>query len=100
MPCSGIQPRNVLTFLQTVEAKSDYETAKCLRATIGEVLRYAVATLRAETDPTPVLHSALISRKVRHMPAIFDAPTFARVAWTIWTYEGRARRDDELVERA
>ncbi|MFH2073991.1 MAG: integrase arm-type DNA-binding domain-containing protein [Pseudomonadota bacterium] len=89
MPITDIRPRDVLAVLRVVESKGNYETAKRLRTTIGEVFRYAVATLRAETDPTPVLRGALISPKVRHMPAITDEEEFGRLVRAIWRYEGR-----------
>ena len=96
IPITDIRPRDVLVVLRAVEAKGNYETAKRLRTTIGEVFRFAVATLRAETDPTPVLRGALISPKVRHMPAIVDAPKFARLVRAIWAYEGRGRTASAL----
>jgi hypothetical protein len=43
--------------LRIVESRGRHETARRLRATIGEVFRYAVATGRAETDPTGALRS-------------------------------------------
>jgi len=43
-----------------VEAKGNYETAHRLRARIGSVFRYAVASGVAETDPTYALRDALI----------------------------------------
>ena len=96
MPIAEIKPRDVLAVLRAIEAKGNYESAKRLRTTIGEVFRYAVATLRAETDPTPVLRGALISPKVRHMPAIVDAPRFARLIRAIWNYEGRGNTASAL----
>lgn len=84
-----IKPADVLAVLRSVECRGNYETAKRLRTTIGEVFRYAVATLRAESDPTPVLRGALISPKVRHMPAITEEDEFARLVRAIWRYEGR-----------
>jgi len=89
MLITDIKPADVLTVLRSVEARGTYETAKRLRTTIGEVFRYAVATLRAETDPTPVLRGALISPKTRHMPAIIEEDEFGRLVRAIWRYEGR-----------
>ncbi|KJS27344.1 MAG: integrase [Hyphomonadaceae bacterium BRH_c29] len=88
-PITEIRPADVLSVLRSVEGRGNYETAKRLRTTIGEVFRYAVATLRAESDPTPVLRGALISPKVRHMPAITEEDEFARLVRAIWRYEGR-----------
>lgn len=88
-PITEIRPADVLAVLRSVEGCGNYETAKRLRTTIGEVFRYAVATLRAESDPTPVLRGALISPKVRHMPAITEEDEFGRLVRAIWRYEGR-----------
>ncbi|MCI4643889.1 MAG: tyrosine-type recombinase/integrase [Hyphomonadaceae bacterium] len=87
MPVTDIKPADILPVLRSVEARGTYETAKRLRTTIGEVFRYAVATLRAETDPTMVLRGALISPKVRHTPAITDAKRFGQLIRAIWSYE-------------
>ncbi|MGH1421612.1 MAG: tyrosine-type recombinase/integrase [Hyphomonas sp.] len=89
MAMNDIRPADVLAVLKRVEARGTFETAKRLRFTIGEVFRFAVATLRAESDPTPVLRGALISPKVRHMPAITDEHEFGRVIRSVWNYEGR-----------
>jgi integrase len=89
MRITDVRPADVLAVLRAVESRGTYETAKRLRTTIGEVFRYAVATLRAETDPTPVLRGALISPKVRHMPAITQEEEFARLVRAVWRYQGR-----------
>lgn len=56
-----IRPIDVLPVLRKVEARGRYESARRLRSTIGAVFRYAVATARAENDPTIALHGALIT---------------------------------------
>lgn len=91
IPIKEIKPADILAVLKAVEARGTYETAKRLRTTIGEVFRYAVATLRAEADPTQVLRGALIAPKVRHMPAITEPDAFARLIRAIWQYEGAAQ---------
>ena len=85
-----IRPAEVLDVLREVEARGTHETAKRLRTTIGEVFRYAVATLRADSDPTAPLRGALIRPKVRHMPAITDPESFRRLVRAVWSYEGRS----------
>ena len=87
-PIDQIKPADILAILKTVEARGHYETAKRLRTTIGEVFRYAVATLRAEHDPTQVLRGALISPRVRHRPAITEEHDFGRLVRAIWEYDG------------
>jgi integrase len=43
-----------------------------LRATIGQVFRFAIATARAVNDPTIALRGALLPPKVKHRSAILD----------------------------
>ncbi len=52
------------------EERGCFETARRLRATIGAVFRYAVATSRAEIDPTPVLRGAIVPPKSTPRAAI------------------------------
>jgi hypothetical protein len=59
---SEIRPLAVLKVVQEIEFKGNYETARRLKSTIGQVCRYAVATSRAEFDPTPVLQGAITPR--------------------------------------
>jgi hypothetical protein len=51
-PIKEITAPEILSVLRTVESRGKLETARRLRATIGQVFRYAVATGRAEADPT------------------------------------------------
>jgi hypothetical protein len=65
-----IKPIEVLRVLQEVENRGCYETARRLRSTIGAVCRFAVATARAEADPTSALRGALTTPKVVPRAAI------------------------------
>jgi hypothetical protein len=56
----------VLSVLRLIEARGQLETAGRLRAMIGEVFRYAIATGKAENDPTFALRGALIVPKTKH----------------------------------
>ena len=58
--CSSGYPRG---FAQSLEARGRYKSARRLRSTIGSVFRYAIATARAETDPTYSLRGALAQVK-------------------------------------
>ena len=51
LPMRSIRPIDVLGVVQDPEGKGCYETARRLRATIGAVCRYAIATGRAEHGP-------------------------------------------------
>ena len=67
-PIAEITAPEVLAVLRGVEARGRHETARRLRATIGEVFRFAVATGRAETDPTGALKGALTTPTVNIAP--------------------------------
>jgi len=60
-----------------------------MRSVVGSVFRYAIATQRAENDPTFALRGALTSPKVRHRSAITTAPEFAALLRAIDTYQGQ-----------
>lgn len=59
-PISDITASEVLVPLRKVEAQGNYETARRLRAVISQVFRYAIATAKAENDPTFGLKGAEI----------------------------------------
>lgn len=87
-PISEITASEILVPLRKVEDRGNYETARRLRATIGQVFRHAVATARAEYDPTTNLRGALIAPKVTHRPAITSRNAFGGLLRAIWGYEG------------
>ena len=64
------------------------ETASRLRAVIGEVFRYAIATGRAENDPTFALRGALTTPTTKHRAAIVEAVQFGALLRAIDDYEG------------
>jgi integrase len=71
-PITEISAPEVLKVLRSVEARERRESAKRLRAVIGSIFRYAVATGRASNDPTAALKGALMAPIVRHRAAIVD----------------------------
>ena len=89
-PITEITAPLILKTLRKVEAKGNYETAHRLRARIGSVFRYAVASGIAETDPTYALRDALI-RPIRvHRAAITDPKALGRLMNEIDGFEGQA----------
>jgi integrase len=88
-PITEISAREVLAVLLTIEARGQHETARRLRAVIGEVFRYAIATDRAENDPTGALKGALVTPKVTHRAAIVDEKGFGLLLRSIWDYQGQ-----------
>ena len=71
-PITAITAADVLALLQGLEDRGLLETASRVRSTISAIFRYAVATLRAQGDPTVALRGAIKSAKVEHHAAITD----------------------------
>jgi integrase len=87
-PIKEIGAPEILAVLRTVEGRGKLETAKRLRATIGQVFRYAVATARADVDPTGALRGAIASPTVKHRAAIIEPKAFGALLRSIVDYQG------------
>ncbi len=89
-PITEITAPLILKTLRKVEAKGNYETAHRLRARIGSVFRYAVASGLAETDPTYALRDALIRPTRVHRAAITDPKALGQLMRQIDGFDGQA----------
>jgi integrase len=89
-PMTEIKPIEILNVLREIEDKGNYETATRLRSTISEVFRLAIASGRAESDPTRDLRGALITPTVTPRAAIIDPKVFGGLLRAIDGYEGSA----------
>ncbi|MBU2868668.1 tyrosine-type recombinase/integrase [Pacificibacter marinus] len=89
-PITEITAPMILKCLRKVEAKGNHETAHRLRARIGSVFRYAVASGLAETDPTYALKDALIRPTRVHRAAITDPKALGALLREIDVFEGQA----------
>lgn len=87
-PIVEISAAEILVPLRKVEGQGNYETARRLRATIGQVFRYAIATSKAVNDPTFGLRGALTTPVVTHRAALTDRAGFGGLLRAIWGYEG------------
>jgi integrase len=85
----AIQPADVLQVLRKVEARGRYDTADTLRSVIGAVCRYAVATARADADPTTALRGALATPKATPRAAVTDAKAFGALLRAIDGFTGQ-----------
>ncbi len=74
--------------LRMVEASGNLESARRLRSTIGQVMRFAIASARATHDPTQGLNGALTAPVVTHRAAITDRAKVGALFRAIWTYDG------------
>lgn len=89
-PITEISSAEVLDVLRRVEKRGRHESARRLRSTIGSVFRYAIATARAENDPTVALHGALITPKVTHRAAITDKKALGGLLRAIDSFDGQS----------
>ena len=97
-PIAEITVPEVLAVLRRVEARGRYETARRLRSTCGTIFRYAIATGRAERDPTADLRGALTSPKVNHRAAIVAPVGIGALLRAIDTgYDGLAKNDEGRI---
>jgi integrase len=87
-PIAEITAPELLAVLRRVEARGRYETARRLRGTCGTIFRYAIATGRAERDPSADLRGALTVPKVTHRATIVDQDGIGALLRAIEGYDG------------
>ncbi len=78
----------LLSVLRRIEARGAVDTAHRARQTAGAVFRYAVATGRAERDPSGDLRGAIPPARGGHMAAITDSQRLGGLLRAIDAYEG------------
>ena len=88
-PVAEITARDLLALLREIERRGLYETAKRLRSTCGMVFRYAIATGRAERDPSVDLRGALTRHQVSHRPTIVDPAGIGALLRAIDGFDGQ-----------
>jgi integrase len=89
VPITSIAAPQLLAALRRIEDRGKHETAHRVRAECGEVLRYAVATGRAERDPTADLRGALAPVVVRNHSAITEPTKIGQLLRAIEGYQGQ-----------
>lgn len=87
-PISDITAPDLLKALRRIEDRGAIETAHRTHQNCGQIFRYAVATGRAERDPTPDLKGALPPVKKTHFAAVTDPKAIAALLRAIDGYEG------------
>lgn len=96
-PIRDITPVEVLSVLRKVEARGLFETALRVRSKIGSVFRYAIATARAENDPTFALRGALTTPKVTHRAAITDTQGLGALMRAMNDFDGQTTTKAALL---
>ncbi|EIT69977.1 MULTISPECIES: tyrosine-type recombinase/integrase [Hydrocarboniphaga] len=69
---ASVTAPELLTVLRRVEARGALETAHRILQVSGQIFRYAIATGRAERDPSQDLRGALAPWKPEHYPSITE----------------------------
>ena len=88
-PIKAVDAPTILEVLRAVEVRGRYELARRLRSTIGSVFRYAIATARADMDPTYALRGALTQVKPTPRAAITDPTSFGALLRAIDAFDGQ-----------
>ena len=88
-PIAKVNALELLDVLRKIEARGNYETARRLRSTCGMVFRYAIATGRAERDPSVDLRGALTAPKVKHRATILEPAAIGALLRAIEGFDGQ-----------
>ncbi len=88
-PVREITAPVILETLRNIELRGRHETTRRLRSTIGTVFRYAIASARAEIDPTTALQGALTRPTVTPRAAITDLKPLGGLLRAIDQFEGQ-----------
>ena len=87
-PVMEIKPPELLAVLRRIESRGALDTAHRIRNHCGQVFRYAVATGRAESDPSRDLQGALPPVKYGHRAAFTDPKGLTQLLRTVEDYQG------------
>ena len=87
-PITAITAQELLGALRRIEARGRHETAHRVRALAGRVLRYAVATGRAQHDVAADLKEALAPVKSRNFASVTDPARVGELMRAIDGYTG------------
>lgn len=88
-PIRVITASQILDALRAIERRGRHETARRTRSTIGSIFRYAMATTRADHDPTFALRGALTAPKVSRRSAIINPIKFGALLRAIESCDGQ-----------
>ncbi len=87
-PIAEVAAPELLAVLRRVEERGALETAHRAHQHCGQIFRYAVATGRAERDPSGDLRGALPPAKVKHLAAITEPAEIGALLRSIAAYQG------------
>jgi len=87
-PIASITAPELLAALRRIEQRGAVETAHRAHQNCGQIFRYAIATGRAERDPSPDLKGALPPVKQTHYAAMTDPKAIGDLLRAIDGYQG------------
>lgn len=87
-PIDSISAPQLLAALRKMESRGAIESAHRTKQVAGQIFRYAVATGRAERDPSHDLKGALATHKKKHLAAITDPKEVGKLLVAIDSYTG------------
>ena len=87
-PIAEITAPELLAVVRRIESRGALETAHRALGTCGQVFRYAVATGRAQHDPSGDLRGALPPTKGEHFAAVTDPKRVGELLRAINGYQG------------
>ena len=85
-PVDEITSGSILNLCRMLEDRKTLETAARVKTLIGQIIRYAIATNRANNDPTVALKNALAPRQRKHMAALTKPSDIAMLIKNINDY--------------
>ena len=87
-PMVDVKPPELLNVLRLIEGQGSINTAHRARQIAGQIYRYAIASGRAERDPSADLKGALVNEKPKHFGAITEPAEVAHLLIAIDAYKG------------
>src|SRR3982750_270841 len=87
-PIADIKPPELLAVIRRTESRGALDTAHRVKQNCGQVFRYAVATGRAERDPSHDLRGAIPSAKKNHFASITDPVQVGELLRAIQAFRG------------
>ncbi len=88
-PIREITPVELLRVLRKIESRGVYDTAHRAKQIVGRILRYAIATGRAERDITADLRGALVPPATKNRAAITEPARVGELLRAIDGYVGQ-----------
>ena len=87
-PIAKIKPSEILSVLETVEARGAIELTHRLKILCGQIFRFAISCDKAENDPTVNLKGSLKPVPTKHHAAFTDPENISGLMRAIDGYQG------------